>query len=59
MLSVLTFFVLHDPEILRKIQNELRSVMPESDSQPKWSELEKLPYIVRWSLSFPCFVPYH
>ena len=52
-LSVLTFHILHDPEILKRLQRELESVMPEPDSQPRWSELEQLPYLVRSFLRLP------
>ena len=47
MLSVVTFHILNNPEMLRKLQLELESVMLESNPQPKWSELEQLPYLVR------------
>ena len=50
MLSVLTFHMVSNPDILEKLQRELASVMPEPDSQPKWSELEQLPYLVRYPL---------
>lgn len=48
-LCVLTFHLLQNPEILKKLQLELESVIPEPDSQPRWSELEQLPFLVRSS----------
>lgn len=51
-LSVLTFHILHNSEILNKVQRELERVMPEPDSQRRWSDLEQLPYLVRYSLCF-------
>ncbi|KAF6224986.1 hypothetical protein HO133_010181 [Letharia lupina] len=44
-LSVLAFHILHNPGILNKLQHELESIMPKPDSQPRWSELEQLPYM--------------
>lgn len=38
--------------MLEKLQRELESVMPEPNSQPRWNELEQLPYLVRHSLRF-------
>lgn len=55
-LSVLAFHILHNPGILNKLQHELESVMPQPDSQPRWSELEQLPYMVGYSLRF-AFLP--
>ena len=47
------FHILKNPKILISIQRELETIMPEPDSQPKMSELERLPYLVRCSLHFP------
>ena len=49
ILSVITFHLLDNPEVLSKLQSELRAVMPDSESQPKWHQLERLPYLVRYS----------
>ena len=43
----MTFHLLRNPEMLKKLQDELGNVMPEPDSQPKWNVLEQLPYLVR------------
>ena len=43
----MTFHLLRNSEMLKKLQDELESVMPEPDSQPKWNVLEQLPYLVR------------
>ena len=45
-LSVITFHVVSDADILTKLQTELKTVMPRPDSQPKWNQLEHLPYLV-------------
>ncbi|KAL6718626.1 hypothetical protein ACLMJK_002860 [Lecanora helva] len=44
-LTVITYHVIQDKAILQKLQTELKTVMPHSDSQPKWSQLEQLPYL--------------
>ena len=46
------FHILDNPHILKKIQSELDSVMRDPNLQPKWSELEQLPYLVRKSFLF-------
>lgn len=45
-LSILTFHILTNPEILERLQKELQTVMPDTDSRPSWVQLEKLPYLV-------------
>ena len=49
-LSVITYHVVQDKEILRKLQTELKNAMANSYSQPSWTQLEKLPYLVRGAL---------
>ena len=49
-LAVLMFHILQNPGILNKVQRELGSMMSEPNSQPRWSELEQLPYLVRFYL---------
>lgn len=46
MLSLLTFLIVDNTEILTRLQKELHTVMPRPDSQPKWNQLEQLPYLV-------------
>lgn len=41
MLCTLTFHLLDNPLILQKLQHELMTI-----SEPKWQQLEKLPYLV-------------
>jgi cytochrome P450 len=43
-LSVLTVRLLENPEILKKVEGELNSIVKDPTSLPKWSELEKLVY---------------
>ena len=45
-LSTTTFHVLDNPEILCKLQDELKTVMPNADASPSWTQLERLPYLV-------------
>lgn len=44
-LTFATYNVLQDPNILRKLQAELRNAMPRKDMLLEWAELEKLPYL--------------
>jgi cytochrome P450 len=46
VLSVISFHLLHNRMILKRLQKELREVMPEEDSTPNWGQLEKIPYFV-------------
>jgi len=45
-LATTTYFVLADPEIKRKLSESLSEIMAGyPDSVPKWSDLEKIPYL--------------
>jgi cytochrome P450 len=44
-LTILTFHLLSKPELLKRLKDELKSVMPEPDSKPTLQELEKLPFL--------------
>jgi cytochrome P450 len=48
-LSMASFHIFSQERILRKLREELRSVMPQLDSQPTFAELEGLPYLVSCS----------
>ena len=59
-LTMATYRVLRDPNILRKLQAELREAMPRKDTQLEYAELEKLPYlraVVRETLRTSTVVP--
>jgi len=45
-LSFITFYLLQDRSKLRRLREELRSVMPTPNSPASWTTLEKLPYLV-------------
>lgn len=45
-LAVGMYHLIDRPEILSKLREELKQVMPTPDSRPTWNELEKLPYMV-------------
>jgi cytochrome P450 len=47
ILTVITFFLLKNPEKLRTLQAELRTAIPDATSLPPHQQLEKLPYLVR------------
>ena len=48
VLTALTFALLANPDKLRKLREELRTVMPDLNSPvPSLKQLEKLPYLVR------------
>ena len=44
-LSVTSFHILHNPEILRRLTTELREASFSDPEKPNWSELEQLPYL--------------
>lgn len=44
-LKRISFYILANPSILRKVKEELRSVMPSDGSLPPVSQLEQLPYL--------------
>jgi len=46
ILSVITFHLINNRDMLAKLQSELCTLMPDSQSEVEWSQLEKLPYMV-------------
>ena len=63
-LTISTYHVLKDPEIMRKLQAELREAIPRKDSWVQCAELEKLQYLrgvikesLRWSSGTPGQLP--
>lgn len=44
-MTVITFFLLSQPETFAKLTDELRSVVPDPLDLPSWPELERLPYL--------------
>jgi cytochrome P450 len=47
VLTALTYCLIADQDKLRKLREELRTIMPDSDSpMPSLKQLEKLPYLV-------------
>lgn len=46
-LTTITFHLLNNRSLLRKLKEELKQVMPTPSSTASWTELEKLPYLVR------------
>lgn len=45
-LSVISYHIIANPNILGKLQEELNAALPSSDVPAKWSQLEQLPYLV-------------
>jgi hypothetical protein len=45
-LTVIHFWLLEKPELLRKLRTELESVMPDKFAPPQLSTVEKLPFLV-------------
>ncbi|KAL8866610.1 MAG: hypothetical protein Q9174_006198 [Haloplaca sp. 1 TL-2023] len=44
-LSVISYHVIANPQILQKLQDELAQASPKMSSPPTWSQLEQLPYL--------------
>ncbi|KAL8978327.1 MAG: hypothetical protein Q9205_006055 [Flavoplaca limonia] len=58
-LAVISYHLIANPDILKKLQDELAGVMPTDNSTPKWSRLEQLPYmgaIIQEGLRVSCGV---
>ncbi|KAI1095546.1 putative cytochrome P450 [Rostrohypoxylon terebratum] len=51
-LSVLFFYILNDRTICETLISELKDAIPDATSRPSWTELEKLPYLIRLRLSY-------
>ena len=45
-LAATMFHLLSDSDLVTRLRNELRTVMPSSDVSPEWSRLETLPLLV-------------
>jgi len=45
-LSVIAVHVIKDEKMFKKLQTELKTVMPMPYSQPTWNQLEQLPFLV-------------
>jgi len=45
-LTVLSFHLLSNPEVLKKLRAELKQVMPDPNLSVPWQKLEQLPYMV-------------
>ena len=59
-LTMATYNVLHDPNVLRNLQTELREAMPRQDMLLEYAELEKLPYlrgVIKEALRISAAVP--
>ena len=56
ILSVTFFHIINNPEILAKLQGELRTVMPDTQTQAPWHKLEQLPYLV--CCTFSCRIDF-
>ncbi len=46
-LTVIHFWLLKKPELLKKLKAELETAMPDKFERPQLSAIEKLPYMVR------------
>ncbi len=50
-LSVMTYHVLSNPDVLEKLRKEIGPLMLAKDGKPAWPDLEKLSYLVSFCLS--------
>ncbi|KAL4789404.1 cytochrome P450 [Aspergillus venezuelensis] len=44
-LTIAAYYLAEDPDVLMKLRNELKQVLPTVTSTCSWTELEKLPYL--------------
>ncbi|KAL8693461.1 MAG: hypothetical protein Q9218_001732 [Villophora microphyllina] len=44
-LSVISYHIIANPKILQNLQQELDEALPKMGSQPRWTQLEQLPYL--------------
>ncbi|PNY29945.1 Trichodiene oxygenase [Tolypocladium capitatum] len=45
VLSIITYHLLANPNLLERLRTELKATLSEGDGQPTWVTLEKLPYL--------------
>jgi hypothetical protein len=45
-MSIATFYLLSQPEMLSKLIKELETVVTDANSLPSWAILERLPYFI-------------
>jgi cytochrome P450 len=45
ILAIITYHVLANPDITRKLRDELRSAIPDPKQIPSWAQLQQLPYL--------------
>ncbi|KAL8663142.1 MAG: hypothetical protein Q9168_008143 [Polycauliona sp. 1 TL-2023] len=60
-LAVTSYHIIANPAILRKLRDELASVLPTDSTMPKWNTLEQLPYlgaVIQEGLRVSCAVPH-
>lgn len=46
-LSVISYHIIANPDILSKLRDELACSLPTDGPPPNWGKLEQLPYLVR------------
>lgn len=51
-LSFLTYYLLKNPDVMRKLRNEIDDVI--GDGQPQYEHLSKLPYLTGDAFPFLC-----
>lgn len=54
LLTIVSFYLLENPRVLRILQEELQTIMPESTSRVMWKDLEALPYLVSMVIRYSC-----
>ena len=61
VLATAAFYIYQNKALVTKLREELRPVMPTPTTEPSWTQLEQLPYLVRtvvWSLILiPGYIP--
>ncbi len=52
-IAYISFYVLNTPGVFDKLSEELKVFMPDKEKLPSWTEVEKLPYLVRMLVFSP------
>ena len=59
VMATAAFYIYQNKALLTKLRDELRPVMPTPTTEPSWTQLEQLPYLVRTYVRVVLLIPYY